>query len=205
MEAEERPAKLQKLHHSSEAEYGTFARPEQPANGIHKDNMNDQQAPEHVERPQTAEEPGEPSASEPNVPDPREEPPKLSKNQAKKLKRQQEWEAGASARKAKRKEQTKAKKERKRAAIAEDEANGTSTASSKYKVHEFKRAQQLPITFVFDCDFDDLMLDKELKSLGSQLTRSYSDNKNAHLRAHLAVASFGGKLKERVVSRLKVL
>ena len=34
-------------------------------------------------------------------------------------------------------------------------------------------------------------------SLGSQLTRAYSDNKKASFRAHLAVSSFGGRLKSR--------
>ncbi|KAJ9655670.1 tRNA (guanine(9)-N(1))-methyltransferase [Coniosporium apollinis] len=195
MEAEERPTKLQKLHHDSESEQATFAPPEQPANGIHKDEMDEQPAPQPR---QAAEEPAIPSASDTKLPNPDHEPPKLSKNQAKKLRRQQEWDAGRDARKAKRKEQIKAKKERKRAAIASDAANGTSTASTKYKIKgQYHHAQQLPITFVFDCDFDDLMYDKELKSLASQLTRSYSDNKNARLRAHLAVASFGGRLKER--------
>ncbi|EON65086.1 hypothetical protein W97_04321 [Coniosporium apollinis CBS 100218] len=195
MEAEERPTKLQKLHHDSESEPATFAPPEQPTNGTHKDDMDGQSAPQ---TPQDAEEPALPSAPDTNLPDPEQEPPKLSKNQAKKLRRQQEWDAGRDARKAKRKEQIKAKKERKRAAIASDAANGTSTASTQYKIKpQHPHAQQLPITFVFDCDFDDLMHDKELKSLGSQLTRSYSDNKNARFRAHLAVASFGGRLKER--------
>lgn len=195
MEAEERPTKLQKLHHDSESEPATFAPPGQPTNRTRKDDMDGQSAPQ---TPQDAEEPALRSAPDTNLPDPEQESPKLSKNQAKKLRRQQEWDAGRDARKAKRKEQIKAKKERKRAAIASDAANGTSTASTKYKIKpQHPHAQQLPITFVFDCDFDDLMHDKELKSLGSQLTRSYSDNKNARFRAHLAVASFGGRLKER--------
>lgn len=195
MEAEERPTKLQKLHHDSESEPATFAPPGQPTNGTHKDDMGGQSAPQ---TPQDAEEPALPSLPDTTLPDLEQEPPKLSKNQAKKLRRQQEWDAGRDARKAKRKEQIKAKKERKRAAIASDAANGTSAASTQYKLKpQHLRAQQLPITFIFDCDFDDLMHDKELKSLGSQLTRSYSDNKNARFRAHLAVASFGGRLKER--------
>lgn len=58
-------------------------------------------------------------------------------------------------------------------------------------------AQLLPITFIIDCDFDDKMRDGERISLASQVTRSYSDNKNAPYHAHLAIASFGGLLKER--------
>ncbi|KAG9728653.1 hypothetical protein KCU59_g13688, partial [Aureobasidium melanogenum] len=55
----------------------------------------------------------------------------------------------------------------------------------------------LPITLLIDCDFDNLMRDNERISLGGQLTRCYSDNKNAPFRAHLAVCSFNGKLRER--------
>ena len=41
------------------------------------------------------------------------------------------------------------------------------------------------------------MFDNELKSLGLQITRCYSDNRKANFRAHLALSSFGGKMKER--------
>ena len=50
---------------------------------------------------------------------------------------------------------------------------------------------------MIDCGFDGLMSEKELISLGSQLTRSYSDNHKAPFQAHLLVSSWGGKLKER--------
>jgi tRNA (guanine9-N1)-methyltransferase len=56
---------------------------------------------------------------------------------------------------------------------------------------------QLPITLVLDCGFDDLMNDQERKSLGSQITRSYSDNHRAPYQTHLTVSSFGGHLKKR--------
>ena len=41
------------------------------------------------------------------------------------------------------------------------------------------------------------MTEKEKISLGSQLTRSYSDNHKAPFQAHLFVSSWGGQLKER--------
>jgi len=41
------------------------------------------------------------------------------------------------------------------------------------------------------------MFDAELKSLGLQITRCYSDNRKAKYRTHLAVSSWGGKMKER--------
>lgn len=56
---------------------------------------------------------------------------------------------------------------------------------------------KVPITFIFDCQFDGLMTENEMISLASQLTRCYSDNRKAPFKAQLAVSSFGGKLKKR--------
>ena len=139
----------------------------------------------------------------------------LSKNQQKKLKRDQEWEAGREARKAKRKEKVKEKKLQKRA--AREEATYVVPQGPKNSPHVYKNLQsigtgsgtpkprpsvQLPVTFIIDCGFDNLMNDKERKSLGSQITRSYSDNHKAPYQAYLAISSFGGHLKERFESVL---
>ena len=132
----------------------------------------------------------------------------LSKNQLKKLKRQQDWEASRVFRKAKRKEKIQEKKERKRAAFKETtSAAVVSNPANGEEPHEngndgpkrvsHRRAVQLPITFILDCDFDDLMLDKERISLAAQLTRCYSDNYKAPFKAHLAMSSLGGQLKDR--------
>jgi tRNA (guanine9-N1)-methyltransferase len=149
--------------------------------------------------------------------------PPLSKNQLKKLKKKQEWEDGREQRKVHRKEKDKARKERRREEIiqqitAEEEAAASGanipatldadgnpqdpTAARAPKLAGRKHAglpgsQQVPVTFIFDCDFDDLMLETELTSLGSQLTRCYSDNRKGTFRAHLAVSSYGKRLKER--------
>ena len=134
--------------------------------------------------------------------------PSLSKNQLKKLKRKQEWEADREFRKAKRKEKIQEKKKRKRAAHEEERAIEPSSVTQSTAVGDVTggkgapkkqpfRSVQLPITFIFDCDFDDLMLEKERISLAAQLTRCYSDNYRAPFKAHLAVSSFGGQLKER--------
>ena len=41
------------------------------------------------------------------------------------------------------------------------------------------------------------MTPEELISMGIQLTRCYADHKKARYKTHLAISSFGGKLKER--------
>ena len=132
----------------------------------------------------------------------------ISKNKLKKMKRDQEWEENRAKRKAKRKEKVQEKKQRKRAAYDEAISNNPTqpnptlqgNAGDKIAVpYKNKRSHhvQLPITFILDCGFDDLMMDKEIKSLGAQITRTYSDNHKAPYQAHLAISSFGGHLKER--------
>ncbi|KAK6005899.1 hypothetical protein QM012_007541 [Aureobasidium pullulans] len=117
--------------------------------------------------------------------------PPLSKSMQKKLRKQAEWDAKKEDRKIWRKEKNQAKKERKR------EEKRTNPEAWKEKQKQWVKPTMLPITLLIDCDFDNLMRDNERISLGGQLTRCYSDNKNAPFRAHLAVCSFNGKLRER--------
>ncbi|KAF2084501.1 hypothetical protein K490DRAFT_15289, partial [Saccharata proteae CBS 121410] len=129
------------------------------------------------------------------------EPP-MSKSALKKARKLAEWEAGREDRKVKRKEKIKAQKEAKReaiqAAIAADPSYAEKyKAETQQKMEQKSSAVHVPVTVVFDCNFDDKMLDHERKSLASQLTRCYSDTRNSSMKPHLAVASFGGKLKER--------
>ena len=133
--------------------------------------------------------------------------PPLSKNKLKKLKRDQEWEAGRELRKRIRKEKLREKKLKKRAAREEAaltpsvalEDNGESFEQKTLgELHRHRlQPTQLPVTIIIDCGFDDLMQDHERKSLGSQVTRCYSDNHKAPYQAHLVISSFGGHLKER--------
>ncbi|KAL8756046.1 MAG: hypothetical protein Q9184_004618 [Pyrenodesmia sp. 2 TL-2023] len=133
-------------------------------------------------------------------------PPPLSKNQLKKLRRDQAWEEGRGRRKELRKLKNKEKRERKRADAEKpppaEPSPGKRKATENPDLQTPKKAKhirnvQLPVSFVIDCGFDDLMLDGERKSLASQVTRAYSDNHKAPLRSHLIVSSFGGHLKER--------
>lgn len=117
--------------------------------------------------------------------------PPLSKNQRKKLARKAEWEAKRDERKVFRKEKLTAKRERRR---EERALNPPPPPPPKPRP---QRAVTLPVTILIDCAFDDLMRDPERISLASQITRCYSDNKHALFRAHLALCSFGGSLKER--------
>ena len=227
MEAEERPSKIRRLSHPAGvnnelmtvpgdlAGEGNHGKPERK--GIPKENVDSED-----ESSALSSEGGVPleeykttnvkvvSASgvapqEPPLASP------LSKNQLKKLKRKQDWEAGRDSRKAKRREKLKEKKQRKRNTVEKEigsaPAQSTAEPPTSNVQHEnailenpkllHVRTVQLPITFIFDCGFDDLMTEKEQISLASQLTRCYADNYRAPFRAHLAVSSFGGQLKRR--------
>ena len=132
-------------------------------------------------------------------------PTTLSKNQQKKLRRREAWEAGREERKVKRKQKAKEKKLRLRAAKSEDriknvdpsdgaavEANALGAGLSNLQM-----STRIPMTFVIDCGFDELMIEKEIVSLSSQVTRCYSKVKQARYRPRVAVTSFNGRLKER--------
>lgn len=129
-----------------------------------------------------------------------EETPALSKNQLKKLRKQEAWIAGKEYRRVKRREKHKEKQARKAAAAEEAASMGVEVpkvSPSNDETQRPRRPIQVPITLILDCDFDELMTEKELISLGAQLTRCYSDNKRNPYRSHMVVSSWGGKLKTR--------
>jgi len=226
MEEEERPRKIQKTGHEETAEHEELGPVMTGAVGVSEkeeekekdaatmedaagtsDEGSDEEEEEEEEEADGKEEgaatEGQGGSENPPPQENGGEPPKMSKNQLKKLRRKQQWEEKRELRKQKRKEKLAAKRARKRAALEEArQKNGEAAVEEVRKAWETPKQQHLrstllPITFVIDCDFDDLMNDKERVSLGAQLTRSYSDNYRAPYRGHLAITSFGGHLKER--------
>lgn len=133
--------------------------------------------------------------------EPTESSQPISKSQQKKLKKKLAWEASRPDRRLRRKEKLVQRRERKREARETALANGDALPTPKPHIPPVP-AVQLPITFIIDCNFDDLMRENELVSLGLQITRSYSDNKHARFAAHCVVASFGARLKDRFENTL---
>lgn len=124
----------------------------------------------------------------------------LTKSQLKKIRKAEQWEAGKEYRRTLRREKHKEKQARKakeREEIKEKVAKGEIEKPVFVRKPGPRRPIQVPISFVLDCDFNDLMMEKEIISLGAQLTRCYSDNKCNSYRAHLGVSSWGGKLQAR--------
>ncbi|KAJ9165147.1 tRNA (Guanine-N(1)-)-methyltransferase [Coniochaeta hoffmannii] len=128
----------------------------------------------------------------------------MSKNQLKRLRRQQAWEESKESRKLKRKEKRHEKQARKRSELEEklEAARQAGLDPEEVRREASKPAaprkhNPVPVAFIIDCDFERYMLDNEVVSLSSQVVRSYSMNRTAKYQAHLFVSSFGGKMKER--------
>jgi tRNA (guanine9-N1)-methyltransferase len=210
MAEEERPRKLQKIDDGSAKEpmeqggsTGAAVSLADSPSDSHREEKDSGQD-DNVDAATTA---GEPSTSG------------LSKNQQKKLLKKQQWEAGREWRRAQRREKQRLKKKRDKEAMkaaqaqaaASTEGNGGETKKAADKPlrkdartrKARERSVLLPVTFVLDCDFDDLMHEKERISLGAQLTRCYADNAKAPYRAHLVIASFNKLLKERFETALQ--
>ena len=203
MEAEQRPQKLRKLSHGATGidsarelqDASTHQRKPEvlPANAAGPEDDSDASSDDvFVQAGEDARAEETPAAADS---DPNSSQPPMSKNQLKKLRKKQEWEAGRDYRKTKRKLKTAEKRARKRA--AREEASKDGGTQDGLSAHRPRRPTRLPITFIIDCGFDDLMSDKERISLASQLTRAYSDNSRAPYQSHLVITSWGGSLKER--------
>lgn len=192
MESEERPTKMRKLSHEKAPENDVATLPasgsDEQITPDTKNDSTDQAETNAIPAPDQV----APLATESSA---QLGDPPLSKSQQKKLRKKAEWESKRGERKAIRKQKIVTKRERKREEKQQAIEQGIPLPAAPPKVYQ--ASAQLPITFLVDCDFDDLMRDNERISLASQITRCYSDNKNALYRAHLTWCSFGGKLKER--------
>lgn len=127
----------------------------------------------------------------------------MSKNQLKKLRRAEAHHQKRMLQKAQKKEKNIEKKERRRAMFEEAREKGGQEAVDKLR-ETFRgtkakhvKSTLIPLTFVMDCGYDDLMSDRERISLAGQLTRSYSDNSRAKYNAHMMFSSFDKLLKVR--------
>ncbi|CZR57481.1 related to tRNA (guanine-N(1)-)-methyltransferase [Phialocephala subalpina] len=180
-ESEERPSKIRKMN-PSEDTFKDFPEAELSQASPEGSGSRENQIPEvtQEDQPQTA-----------------DGGPPLSKNARKKLERAARWEAGKDYRRLKRREKHKEKKARKAEAREEAEAAGIPVPEPEVEKKTWRRPVQVPVSLIIDCNFDQLMTESELISLSTQLTRSYSENRKNPFRSHLAISSWGGRIKER--------
>ncbi|KAF9057861.1 guanine-1-methyltransferase-domain-containing protein [Panaeolus papilionaceus] len=109
-------------------------------------------------------------------------------------KRQQKQNRRARERQAKK--EKKRQKAEKRAVGELDEDDEEEERNRKAK----KQKLDFGGTVVIDLGFDDMMLDKEIKSLCSQLAYTYSTNRNASFPFSLIFSSLNGRTFERLES-----
>ncbi|ANB12949.1 Trm10p [Sugiyamaella lignohabitans] len=93
----------------------------------------------------------------------------------------------------KRKEKRKQVKQERKRQRQEDAEAGVVTK----KPRRPQNPNRLPITVILDCAFDDLMTDKERKSLAIQVSRCYAMNRQAVNSVNLEVSSLNKGLRER--------
>lgn len=202
MENEQRPSKIQKRDHSPDTRDAQFSAPTVTSKANEDHDSNSKQTNHSEPETSDQDESKEKTSSSQNLAmshaaitaENGEKP--ISKNQLKKLRRQQAWDAGAEDRRAKRRDKAKARRQAQVLAKEMGEEIVSKPAPPT------RRSILVPVTILFDCDFDDLMMDHERKSLAGQITRCYSDNRKSAFRTHMAVTSFGKQLKERYVTTL---
>lgn len=191
-EGDERPSKIRKVETSIDVNSSLPSSTETPLQAIHIENGENGQESTEDHFLQAV-----------HTQDAINDVPPISKSQLKKQRRREQWEAGREYRKEKRKEKNKQKQARKaeeRALKEQQLANGEIEATGLETPKENKRhvrPVQVPISLILDCDFNELMTEKELISLSAQITRCYSENRGSPYRAHLAVSSWGGALRTR--------
>lgn len=202
MEEEERPRKLQKTEHEEATEMNPTENGEPIMSGALKSDdepaIEEQQTPNAVVKSTPNAENSEKQTNE--TEEKQEEGTEgngtaqaipLSKRQQKRMLRQKKWDEQKDERKKLRKEKNKERKIRKR-----EEWQHIIEENGGY-IPPKKRSVLVPVTLVIDCGWDHLMDDRQRISLGSQITRAYSDNSKAPYRSHLAISSFDKLLKGR--------
>lgn len=123
-------------------------------------------------------------------------PEGMSKNAWKKLQKQQRWDEQKEEYRLKRREKKKAARVRK----AERKEIGLEL-DDNYHLQAKKPLPQLQkpsgVNIIMDCEFDDLMSDKEIVSMSNQITRCYSAKRHADYEVGLVISSFNKRLRAR--------
>jgi tRNA (guanine9-N1)-methyltransferase len=209
MDEDGRPRKLAKLGHDDEAIHdelgpamtGAVAAADETPETVAP--TNDDTQPEQSEAPNADKAIPFSESALPECTAAEDAPPKMSKNQLRKLKKKELWEAGREQRREKRRELMARKKERRQRMVEEArETGGEEAVKALRKSWETTRSKSrrstlLPLSIVIDCGYDELMNYGERISLAGQLTRSYSENTRAIWRSNLVFSSFNKQLKER--------
>lgn len=123
-------------------------------------------------------------------------PPGMSLSAYKRQLRKEKFEAEREEWLAKKKEKRKALKLEKK----KQKAEGTLEQPTPHKHTPQVKSN---VNVIVDCGFDEMMKEGEVKSLGQQLIRCYSENRKAPFTVDFAITSFNKTLLERFENNMK--
>lgn len=123
-------------------------------------------------------------------------PPGMSLSAYKRQLRKEKFAAERDEWAAKKKEKRKALKLEKR----RQKAEGTVTEEAPKK---HIKQEKSGVSVIIDCGFDEMMKEGEVKSLGQQLIRCYSENRKAPQTVDFAISSFNKSLLHRFETNMK--
>ncbi|CAK7899247.1 tRNA (guanine(9)-N1)-methyltransferase [[Candida] anglica] len=123
-------------------------------------------------------------------------PEGMSKNQWKKLQKEKRWEETKEQYRELKREKRKAAKLRKREAIKNSSPEDTNYHQLKKKQIPSKQIKT-NVNVIMDCEFDELMTNKEIVSMSNQIARSYSAKRHCDYEVGLTISSFNKNLKNR--------
>lgn len=131
-------------------------------------------------------------------------PEGMSKSQWKKVWKKKRFEETKDEFAKIRREKRQKAKETRRAKIQEYLDRGEEVPEDlRRKPRKNQDQKDSGINIILDCAFDDLMNDKEVVSLSTQITRAYSHNKRENHFAKVKVTSFNKRLRTRFEEGLK--
>lgn len=123
-------------------------------------------------------------------------PEGMSKSAWKKLQKQKRWEEEKDDYRLRRRDKKKAararKAERKLIGLQEDDNYHQQAKREIPATQEPSRVQ-----IIMDCEFDELMNEKEIVSMSNQITRCYSAKRHSKYEVDLVISSFNKRLKQR--------
>lgn len=124
-------------------------------------------------------------------------PDGISKNAWKKMQKQKRWEEEKDEYRLKRREKKKAARQRKAAARHDEKSPDESCYHQQAKRKIPEKQIKSGVKVIMDCEFDELMSDKEIVSMSNQITRCYSAKRHSEFEVDLIISSFNKRLKQR--------
>ncbi|GAA5991344.1 hypothetical protein JCM10908_003266 [Rhodotorula pacifica] len=131
--------------------------------------------------------------------------PPMTKSALKRQRRQEAWQATKLARRAAEKDKRKQKQAETRRLVAEgliEKPTDGPTQRKKQKRRELQKEKEPHSARVcIDMDFDNLMSEKEIKSMASQIAYCYSANRLSSHPFPLLITSFTGRIRQAYEKR----